>query len=194
LEKVFISQEYEIPYAVAPRVIVDGGANIGMATLYFGVQFPSARIVAIEPEQSNFVLLERNCGYLKNVTLIKGALWPEAGQLAILDGSVDKWAFRVTNQVACDLPGAAIPAVTIPEILQRFNVPRIDILKLDIEGSECELFADRAEQWLDRIGMIIIELHDRFRPGCAQSFYSALNGRKFVQEIRGENIFVKLEK
>jgi FkbM family methyltransferase len=192
LEQVFVDEQYRNPFAEDPRVIVDAGANIGMATLYFAARFPAARIFAIEPEPSNFELLERNCRHLENVTLIQAALWPQPEGLMIADQSVEKWAYRVTNEAGRDPCAATVPSITIPKLLERFQIDDIDLLKLDIEGSEHDLFASRTEEWLDRVRTIAIELHDRFRPGCAQSFYSALAGRKFIQELRGENIFVKL--
>jgi FkbM family methyltransferase len=192
LEQVFLAEEYRNHFVENPRVIVDAGANIGMATLYFAGRFPSARILAIEPEPSNFELLERNCGHLKNVTLIRAALWPLREGLMVEDQSVEKWKYRVTKRVGPESGAANVPSITIPEMLERFQIDDIDLLKLDIEGSEYDLFASGPEEWLDRVRTIAIELHDRFRPGCAQSFYSALVGRKFVQELRGENIFVKL--
>ena len=83
-------------------------------------------------------------------------------------------------------------AVTIPGILREMDAARIDILKLDIEGAEYELFKTGAESWLGAIRQIVIELHDRYRPGCSQVFYAAIGRFPFAQEIRGENIFIKL--
>jgi FkbM family methyltransferase len=192
VEQVFLAREYEIPFPGTPSVIVDAGANIGMATLYFARTFPDAKIIAIEPEPSNFALLQMNCGSFENVTLIQGALWPTTGTLTIEDESAEKWAMRVTDAPGLPGPAASVSAVTIPEILARFAITEIDLLKLDIEGSERDLFLGCPQDWLGRIGMIAIELHDRYRPGCAQALYAALSGREFAQEIRGENIFINL--
>ena len=192
LEKVFINREYEIPFELAPRLIVDAGANVGMATLYLSHQYPNAEIVAIEPEPSNFKMLERNCGGLPNVTLIQAALWSRSCSLEIDDSGSEAWAFRVSERVSTSGKTVAVPTITIQEILDRFHADRIDFLKLDIEGAELELFSQGSEQWIDRIGSIAIELHDRLKPGCAQAFYSVLMSKKFHQEIRGENVFVKI--
>ena len=45
--KVFVDYEYEIPFETKPRLIVDAGANIGLATLYFSSKFPRAKIIAM---------------------------------------------------------------------------------------------------------------------------------------------------
>jgi FkbM family methyltransferase len=191
LEKVFVANEYCLPFEMSPRVVVDAGANVGMATLFFAAQFPDARILAIEPEGSNFDMLKQNCQGLSNVTAVQAALWPEERQLHLSDPFSQEWAYQVSSsESAPSISLGKVPAITIGQILRRLNANRIDLLKLDIEGSELELFSNNAYQWLDQVQVIAIELHDWLRPGCAHAFYSALVSRRFVQEIRGENIFV----
>jgi hypothetical protein len=48
----------------------------------------------------------------------------------------------------------------------------IDILKVDIEGSEKEVF-ENSSTWIDRIRVIVIELHDRYKKGCSQAVWRA---------------------
>jgi hypothetical protein len=103
-----------------------------------------------------------------------------------------KWSFVVTNKTAPVTDTACVPSITIGDILDQIGGQPIDLLKLDIEGSEFDLFSKNAGQWLDRVKVIAIEFHDRFRPGCAHAFYSALAPRSFVQEVCGENILIKL--
>jgi len=190
LEKVFIHDEYRSPFPLDPRLIVDAGANVGMATMYFAHCYPHSKVVAIEPEARNFAMLERNCAGLPNVTLIHAALWPDKRPLMIEDPTSEAWTMAVTDRGLDAAP--SVPAVTVEDVLERVGLERIDLLKLDIEGSELQLFSAGAERWIDRVGMIAIELHDRYRAGCAQAFYSVLTTRRFAQEMRGENIFVKI--
>jgi FkbM family methyltransferase len=189
LGKVFVDYEYEIPFEINPRLIVDAGANIGFATLYFSSKFPGTKIIAIEPEQSNYDLLVRNCSGMTNVTLWRAAVWNSDTSLQIANPDAEKWAFRVTPGT---LNGSGIKALTIPQILAQSGHDAIDILKLDIEGAERELFRDGCEEWLPRVKMIIIELHDHYAPGCSREVYSKLCHVPFRQEIRGENVFVLL--
>jgi FkbM family methyltransferase len=193
-EKVFLTEEYRSPFPAEPKIIVDAGANIGMATLFYSQAYPQARILSIEPESSNFNMLVKNCGYLPNVTLVQGALWCEERDLLVENPNAEKWAFSVVESHSSSRPESRkVAALTIPGILKRLGASHIDILKLDIEGAEHELFRNGTEAWLDAVRQIVIEFHDRFRPGCAQGFYAALGRRPFVQETRGESIFVKLD-
>jgi FkbM family methyltransferase len=192
LEKVFVSDEYQSPFQLSPRVIVDAGANVGMATLFFARRYPQAKILAIEPEASNFEMLQQNCQSLRNVTLVRAALWPEHRELKIENPSADAWAFSISEECGSSDGSPRVPAITMTDILQRLNTNHIDLLKIDIEGSELHLFSRNSDRWLGQVRFIVIELHDRLVPGCSRAFYSALISRKFSQELRGENVFVKM--
>lgn len=97
LQNVFLDQEYKTPFQVDPKVIIDGGANIGMTTLFFSQKYPRAKIVAIEPETSNFEILKKNCSGLPNVALINAALWSTEQDFVVRDSTTEKWAFSVTE-------------------------------------------------------------------------------------------------
>ena len=189
LQNIFLDQEYVTPFDVNPKLIIDGGANIGMSTLFFSQKYPRARIVAVEPEISNFEILKKNCEGTPNVTLINAALWPTDQALAIRDSGAEKWAFSVAQRNNSTATGS-ISAVTIPGLLRQLGLEYIDILKLDIEGAERELFAEGAESWLGSVGQIIIELHDRFVYGCSSAFYSKIVHYPFAQATKADNIFV----
>jgi FkbM family methyltransferase len=189
-QKVFLGNEYRLPYELSPRLIIDAGANVGMATLYFAARYPNATVVAIEPELGNFRMLQQNCAGLENAVLVQAALWPDNGKLK-LNSSNESWAFSV-SEIDSSAASIEVSAVTIDDLLRRFNATKIDLLKLDIEGAELELFSRAAANWIDRVEHIAIELHDRLRPGCAQAFYSSLASREFLQEVKGENIFVRI--
>ena len=72
------------------------------------------------------------------------------------------------------------------------GLKQIDVLKLDIEGSERELFL-KDTTWLNHVSIIAIELHDRYEPGCTRAVYQKLVERQFRQEVRGENVFIRLD-
>ena len=117
-------------------LIVDAGANIGAASVYFAVTFPNARIVAIEPEASNFDVLKRNVQGL-NVRCVHGALAARAGQSKIVDPGDGHWGFR-TETVAA----GGVPNVTLADIFAEELKPGLFpfIVKIDIEGAEADVF------------------------------------------------------
>jgi FkbM family methyltransferase len=189
LEQVFARQEYSLPKSVQPRTIIDAGANIGCATTFFANRYPDARIIAIEPDASNFEVLQANCAGFTNVTPVAAALWSHPATLTFVNPHCGKWAFSMKER---DNDGASVRGVTIPQLIEEFSLDRIDVLKIDIEGGEKEVFSASDLSWLDIVGTIAIELHDNAKPGCAKALYSALRDRQFEQRQRGDLIFIKL--
>ena len=189
-EKVFLEQEYRFDWPdFKPKTIIDAGANVGYATLFFAQRYPQAKIIAIEPEPTNFAQLLKNTRPYPQVKPLQAALWNTPMTLAISNPDADAWSFRV-EAAAPGAPGQR--AVTVPELLDMAQTDHIDVLKIDIEGAEKDLFDSGYEAWLDKVSLLIIELHDRFRPGASSTFYSALTHYDFGQFPLGENIFVVL--
>src|SRR5690606_3455742 len=81
---IFGSGSYELPYPDNVRTIVDGGANVGYAAVWYARRFPGARILAVEPDASNLKALRENVGGLDNVIVLEGAVWHESGKLRIV--------------------------------------------------------------------------------------------------------------
>jgi len=184
--QVFVEKEYDIPLNIEPKLIIDGGANIGCATLWFKKRYPEAEIIAVEPEESNFKILQENTEKLNKVKIIKAGIWNKNTGLTIENPGLGKWGFETKEAVGGDK--SFLAAMTIDRILAESGHSEIDILKLDIEGSEKEVFESGYESWLDKTKVIIIELHERMREGAEASFYSAVKKYDFKESRSGENI------
>jgi len=190
--QVFINQEYNFSTKKEPHVIIDAGANTGLASIYFANKYPHAKIIAIEPEKSNFETLIKNTAPYPNIVPLQAALWNTNQEIDLIDTGCGKWAFmtKLKNSPAV-LPGTTchtVNSMTIDTLLERCNLEQIDILKIDIEGAEKEVFSDTSS-WIDRVDAIIIELHERMKPGCNQMFYRGTYG--FENEWRqGERVYL----
>jgi len=185
---VLVCQQYDLPFVNhSPRLIIDGGANVGFATRFFAHKFPQARILAVEPDPSNFALLVENTARLPNVTPLQAAIWSRTAGMDLENPSAPGWSRRVRETGTA---AGGVQAVTIPDLLELAKLDQIDVLKLDIEGAEVELFSQGSGDWLDRVETIVVELHDRFRPGCAEAFYGAIRGHGFQEWRKGENLFL----
>jgi FkbM family methyltransferase len=75
--------DFELP--TKPRLILDLGANVGYASVYFSLRHPTARVIAVEPEPSNVALLRQNVAALPGVDVVEGAVWPHSGRLSLQD-------------------------------------------------------------------------------------------------------------
>ncbi|HEY3861353.1 MAG TPA: FkbM family methyltransferase [Verrucomicrobiae bacterium] len=189
--KIFLQREYDIPLAKEPKAIIDAGANVGYASIFFAIKFPKAKIIAIEPETANFDRLKENTAAFPNVSLIKGALWPKSGFVDLLDPGIGSWGFEAAEAAGghADVPTVEkVRALTVDEVMEQAGLSYVDVLKVDIEGGEKAVFAD-SPAWLKRVGVVMIELHDHRMPGCSRNFFVAT--REFNQEIRlGENVIM----
>lgn len=78
--------------------------------------------------------------------------------------------------------------VTVDDILLTSGHERIDILKLDIEGAEREVFSAPCQSWLSLTDVLIIELHDHIKPGSSEALEHAIHSDNFLRTSRGENV------
>ncbi|QVL52077.1 MAG: FkbM family methyltransferase [Cyanobium sp. M30B3] len=178
-----------------PQLIVDAGANVGSATRYFLQRFPAATVVAIEPDPGNFALLAANCAAHPRAVLINRALWPESTRLALDHSLAAACAVRTHPPTSPSSPATSPPSspatcdtLTMQELIASHGP--VDLLKLDIEGAEAQLFAPgRDLSWLEQVASIVIELHDRYEPGCSRHFWAAVDDFP-VEACRGENHYV----
>lgn len=188
--QIFIERELEFDMVKEPSSIVDAGANIGLASLYFADRFPKAQIIALEVDRANFDLLTKNTHRYSNITCIQKALWSGQAQLSILNPTDEPWAFRV-GEVSGE-NDTAIPALGVGELVSQFDPQRIDLLKIDIEGAEKEVFQNGSDKWIDRVGFIAVELHDNIVSGCSKALAEALAGKQHSLSTSGEYTIVQL--
>ena len=199
-EQVFLNNEYNLRrlarwhdilalYARIERpLILDLGANIGLASLYFAKNWPKARIIAVEPDQRNIRLLKANIEGMSNIKPVQGAVASEDGAVEIANPEDDAWALR-TERVNSIGPNS-ISAYSMESLMQFAPEAQPFIAKIDIEGFESELFS-RDTEWIKEFPIIIIELHDWMLPreGSSNNFLRriAIENRDFI--AMGENIF-----
>ena len=183
-DEIFIEKEYDIELG-DPRFIVDAGAHIGLSSVFFASRYPNATVIAIEPEPSNFAVLLMNAKAHTNIKPVQAGLWSKKTHLKIENSNVATWSFRVMESPS----GDGIPAVGIRDIMSEFNISRIDVLKIDIEGSELEVLK-HSQAWIDDVRTIIIELHDRFQPGCTEALAIAIGGHTYRNSTTGESVVI----
>src|SRR5690606_9237197 len=100
--------------------------------------------------KSNFELLEKNITGYKNILAVRCALSNISGAvLNVIDTGGGNWAYK--TELSDESTSAnvidSVPTITIDEVLSRFDIPHIDLLKIDIEGAEKELFSNNYENW-----------------------------------------------
>jgi FkbM family methyltransferase len=163
--EIFTRHLYYFDTEEANPIIIDAGAHLGLATLYFKNLYPTAQIIAFEPNPILFKLLEENIAinHLKNVTAHQVALDKHVGHK---DFFVDatQWGWHSSGSFTAGAwdnsqkNQASFKVQTDRLGNYLANLPRVDLLKLDIEGVEMSVLLSIRDQ-LDKIQAITIEFH-----------------------------------
>lgn len=187
-EQIFCEQQYNFSHPAPNEVkwIIDGGANIGLAAIYFSAKFPNAKIISIEPNKDNFELLQKNTLNYKNVHCLHAAIWYQKEMLDISNKDEKSAGFMMEPNPnnSADL----VEGITLTQLMQDFEIDQISILKLDIEGSEKEVFMYNSSYWLQNCNCLITELHDWLKPGTSKVFFKEMSNFDWVTYVKGENI------
>jgi FkbM family methyltransferase len=134
-----------------PEWIIDAGAYIGDTTAYFLSRFPGSKAIALEPNPPSYEMARENLKpYGDRAILLKKGLF-SAEQVSYLSGDG-------LNASIGDM-GLTIDCTTVLSLLEQFAIPRLDILKMNIEGAEEAVFLGRPEAWLSRTDLLILETH-----------------------------------
>jgi len=160
--QIFVDREYRCLDDLADaRLVIDCGANVGYSAAYFLKRFPRCRLIAVEPEHGNFVILRENLrSFSDRCSMLQMGIWSRKVGLRISEekfGDGREWAFSLEE--ASPTETAQIDGIDIPSLIQLSGCERISILKIDIEGAERRIFAEGAHEWLDRVDTLVIELH-----------------------------------
>lgn len=184
--QIFIAKEYQLIDPIGDvKFIIDCGANVGYSSAYWLSRFPEARVVAIEPDKRNYELLKQNLSaYGNRVTTLCSAIWSHKVGLKVCSGRCgDRSEHATTVRECADGEEADLEAVDMPTLLGQSGHNEIDVLKMDIEGTEKIIFSRNCQSWINRTRLFIIELHGQ---ECREIFYRALSSDSFSFSYSGE--------
>lgn len=184
---IFILKEFVHLYKCKKiKTILDCGANVGMTSRWFLHHLADSEVVSIEPEKNNFDLLSKNLFfYKKRVSLILGAVWPVKRSLALCMGPGDgrNWSFGVKESSQnTDTEG-----YDIISLMKIRGWDQIDLLKIDIEGGESELFSRNQNKWLPFVKNMTVETHGKT---AQDALFKALQDYNYDYSFSGETHFI----
>ena len=189
--QVFVRQEYDGIGALDPNgVILDCGANVGYSSAWLLSRYPSATILAIEPDPRNLTQLRLNLApYGDSIEIVAGGVWShDCGLVFDTDRFRDGLGWSTKVREARQGEVADVRGFSIPSIMKKYAIKRIALLKMDVEGAESEIFASGAS-WIEQCDNIAIELHDA---SCERAFFRTLPPGRFHITSRGELTFCTL--
>jgi FkbM family methyltransferase len=160
--EIFIDLSYYFRASRPAPVIVDGGSNIGVSVAFFKTLYPDARVIAFEPAQRAFELLERNVGSAPGVELHRFALGRSDAPVTFYE-SDDPGLLRQSTR-AERLHGTASTSVE-QRRLSEFISGDLDLVKLDVEGAESDVIEDLAESGaIEHVQQLVVEYHHQIDP------------------------------
>ena len=170
LEEIFINTQYHIETGELTQTIVDLGSNVGTSIVYFLAEHPSAHIYGFEPTTYCFDRLMSTVGKHPSVTLEKKAVGITDGEIASIyihpQGHSGSSNFFIDGSTKEE-----VPVISLDSIIQKHSLTSIDILKVDIEGYEYEVFKHFKN--LHLVKYIMVEIHP-FLSGYSQDDFLAL--------------------
>ena len=159
LEQVFLDREYHVD-PIAPEsieYIVDLGSNIGVTAMFWAQRYPRARMALVEPDPDNFKLLQLNTAAFKDrCLLINAAVSDNRGQTSFFrsDREYGHSILKPDDSVS----EIKVRTLTVPDVLAEAGFPRVDLMKMDIEGGET-IVMPTLHTWQATPRYLIAELH-----------------------------------
>src|ERR1044072_5448292 len=148
------------------HTVIDLGANIGLASRYFADHFPNCKILAVEPNSSNYEILQLNVERLVangRCRTLQAPGWSSEKNLSGESlGYPDHFSAFAVHEPAAASDTATITGWPMSKIIAESGFERVDLLKVDIEGAEVKLFEGNVD-WLQQVRTIAIEFHDNSR-------------------------------
>ena len=189
-EEIFFREIYSFKSGTDTPFIIDCGANIGLATIYFKRKYPRATILAFEPDPLAVDAFKKNTRDLAGIELIEKALSDKLQEISFHSDHADGGRRVINNDDTTFLVKTAV--------LSTYLDKKVDFLKIDIEGAEMEVIEECKDQ-LVNVERMFIEFHSV--KGRDQSFHKLLQilsnaGFKYYIEcsgIKSRNPFLKIE-
>jgi FkbM family methyltransferase len=158
LGEILHEKQYLLRTGLPPRpIIVDAGANIGISAMWFLGCYPDAILHAFEPARDNYHLLEENFSHNEQIRLFQAALGREEGDVTLYHGSSPGEHSLMSANKETD---ERVRLMKLASHMDAENLDRIDLLKLDVEGSELDVLVGLGER-IRNISVLVGEVHEK---------------------------------
>jgi FkbM family methyltransferase len=139
-------------------VLIDMGAHIGAYSIWAYSKNKTATIISLEPDPRNFRLLKKNIKHnnIKNIHPVFACVSEKTGPV---DFFLNKRNPMASSLVIRNVSKIKSSGFTIKDIIEKFGLTKIDVLKLDIEGAEFDILLGLDKRTLNMIDFIDVEYH-----------------------------------
>jgi len=189
IEEIFGREIYFTLFSNKKKVIIDLGAQAGIYSLYAALKNKNAKIYALEPDPDNFKQLCKNV----EINKLQGIIIPFKEAVASKNG---KLFFYISNQssrssslfnIKTSGSKIMVDSISLQSLFEILELNRCDVLKVDIEGAEYEVFYNSPAEVIRKIDNICMECHDfsnikeNYNKGGMKKFLQN-NGFKIIKE------------
>jgi len=183
-----VEKAYSVMAKSGRPAILDFGGNIGLSSLYFAEEYPEAEVYCVEIDSANIDLAKRNLSSRDSVRVLHAGIASKIGKGFVQDPHLGNDGYRLSANP--NGGGEEVDLVEVRTLVDFESRTPILIVKIDIEGSEKELFSENTD-WVGYAALIISTPHDWLIPMEANSknFVSCIGGKDRDFLIKGENIF-----
>jgi FkbM family methyltransferase len=147
-----------VSFVSGVKTIVDIGANVGAASVFFALAYPDAQVYAFEPGSAPLSLLRQNAEPLRNITVFPFGLYSREHTLTLFQGKNDSVESSIWQSSRTGEESEQIRLVCAPEFLAGHGINGIDILKIDTEGCEAPILRS-LKQYLPAVKVLYVEYH-----------------------------------
>lgn len=175
---IFVEEDYKFLSNSVNPIIIDAGSNIGVSLLYFAENYKSSKIIGFEADNKIFSILKNNIKYneINNVEVINKAVWIHDGGVNFSSDGADG------SLIVMDENSSKVESIKLSSFLMKF--PRVDLLKIDIEGAEIDVIKD-CENSLSMVENLFIEFHS------FKSHQQSLSKILFILEKNNFRYYIK---
>jgi FkbM family methyltransferase len=160
LREIFLYRYYDYDLGT-PRTVLDLGGYCGLTAIAFAARFPEARIAVVEPHPGNFAALRSNVERNKlPVTLFNAAATVSDAPVSLFLGGGMTHGLTQTGYSTGE--SIEVQGISVPSMLRQLSWETVDLLKIDIEGAEEQIFQAR-QPWLGQVKSIIGEYHRSYQ-------------------------------
>ena len=174
-------------------VVIDIGAHVGYFTLYAAKKAQNGKVISFEPTKESFLVLKNNVkiNNFQNIIINNLAVAEISKKRTFF---VDK-KYGISNTFYDSNPNLEkeiVQTTTLDGIYKKFNLAKIDFLKMDCEGAEFEIILNTSTEVLKKIKKISVEVHEDMVPHKIEELITKLRDNGFTINIKNSTKGVKM--
>jgi FkbM family methyltransferase len=147
------------PFVQDVNVVMDVGANVGAASVFFSLAYPDATVFSFEPAELPYGLLARNTEALANVRINNLGLYSSDAELPLFRGKYETGMSSVARSMSTRNESDVITLRSVRDWMTENSISAVDVLKVDTEGCEIPIL-EAMSDLLPKVKVIYLEYHN----------------------------------